>query len=146
MRAPMRAVLMSEPSGETRAFAECAPGSEVALLLDARQGELYFARYARTESDVVVRVAPCVTTPAELTNLLPSGGAIHGDATVAEAAGLDAETAARIVVPTHDAGFPRASALLELGIARLERGTEDAFVAPEPLYLRPFAAKPRRAR
>ena len=141
--APIYAV----PSGETRVYAECEPGTTGALLLDARQGELYFAHYERTPDDVRVLVAPKVTTPSELGALLPEAAVVLGDEAVAEneaVTGLDARTRENVRVPRQDGGFPRAAALLELGLARVASGTLEPTPYPEPLYLRPFAAKPRK--
>ena len=65
------AALLGVPSGDTLAFGELAPGAEAATLIDARQGELYFARYRRTDDEVLVVHAPCVIQPGELAALLP---------------------------------------------------------------------------
>ena len=132
------AAIVGVPSGEVLVHAELQAGEDAAVVLDARQGELYFAHYLRTDAGVDVLRAPCVLQPDELARALPSGTLLLCDPTVPEIAGL----AGRERVLTDRA--PHASALLELGLARLrERGGQ----APEevtPLYLRPFAAKPRR--
>ncbi len=137
------AKLFGIPSGESRTFSECESGHEASLLLDARQGELYFARYERTRDDVQTLHAPCVTTPQALKDLLPASGVILGDATVAKAARLDEAQIARLRIADELGGYPRAGALLELGLARLASTTATLMSAPEPLYLRPFAAKLR---
>jgi tRNA threonylcarbamoyladenosine biosynthesis protein TsaB len=132
------AALLGVPSGETLAFSELAPGEECVYLLDARQAELYFARYKRTDDDVEVLHAPCVIKPGELE--LPGDAPIFGDATVGGAAGLGESDLARLVVDVR----PSAEALLALGRAQQMRRGADAPSAVEPLYLRPFAAKMRR--
>lgn len=135
--------LLGIPSGESRTFSECEEGSEASLLLDARQGELYFAHYKRTRGDVQTLHAPCVTTTAELGAMLPERGILLGDPTVAVAAGLDEQQIARVRIADEFGGYPCASALIELGLGRLAAGNSASMTAPEPLYLRPFAAKPR---
>lgn len=134
------AKLLGVPSGETLAFERLRPGEEGVQLLDARSGELYFARYRRTEDEVEVVVAPIVLKPGELAAHLPVGTPIFGDSTVAEAAGLDAGARERLVTDAT----PSAAALLELGGRRLARGAFTDSAELEPLYLRPFAAKTRR--
>ena len=137
------AKILGIPSGESRTFAECEVGSEASLLLDARQGELYFAHYKRTQDGVETLHAPCVTTTAELDDRLPTSGILLGDATVAKAAELSSDRVERLRIADESEGYPRAGALLELGLSRLGAGESASMSAPEPLYLRPFAAKPR---
>lgn len=138
------AKILGIPSGESRTFLECEEGGEASLLLDARQGELYFAHYRRTQAGVEVLHAPCVTTSARLSELLPAQGILLGDPTVAAAAGLDEPQTARVRIADEFEGYPRAAALIELGLCRLAAGDEASKNAPDPLYLRPFAAKPRK--
>ena len=134
------AKLLGIPSGESRTFSECEAETEASLLLDARQAELYFAHYRRTANDVLVLHKPCITTRIELPKLLPNQGVILGDANAAE---LDEQDASRVRIADELGGYPRAAALLELGLARLTAGVEATNAVPEPLYLRPFASKPR---
>ncbi len=132
------AALLGVPSGEALAFERLLPGERGALLLDARQGELYFALYERTPDDVLTLDGPRVVRPEGL--VLPSTGPIFGDGTVADAARLDAAARARL-----DAlAIPGAAALLELGRLRLARGGPQDPAAVRPLYLRPFAARERK--
>lgn len=143
------ASLYTIASGETRAFAECEPGTQACLLLDARQNELYFAHYERTANDVNTLVQPCVTNANELTSLLPRDGIILGDASVAaneQVTGLDERERERVRAANEESGFARAAALLRLGSARVDAGKLEPTQHPEPLYLRPFAAKPRKTR
>lgn len=132
--------LCGVPSGAVLAFGELAPGEELVHLLDARQGELYFAHYRRLEDDVLELRAPCVLTPAELAGALVPLVAIFGDATVADAARLGAAERSRLTTDR----VPSAEAALGLGRARLAAHGPMAASAIEPLYLRPFAAKSRR--
>lgn len=129
------AVLRGVPSGETLCFGELEPGEEASVLLDARAGELYFAHYRRTETEVEVVCAPCVLLPAEIDATLPAAGPIFGDA-----ASLVPQAKQRF----RTGAVPRARALLALGADRIRRlgGQSPAEVAP--LYLRPFAVSRRR--
>jgi tRNA threonylcarbamoyladenosine biosynthesis protein TsaB len=134
------AVLAGVPSGETTAFAELAPGREAIALLDARQGELYYAHYRRTADEVEIVRAPCVVTAAELSGILPDVIPIFGDEAAADAARLTSEQRSRLVREAS----PRADALLTLGAARLVRIGPQQPSSIEPLYLRPFAARQRK--
>jgi tRNA threonylcarbamoyladenosine biosynthesis protein TsaB len=132
--------LRGVPSGETLCFAELRPGEEGSVLLDARSGEIYLARYRRTPEDVDVLHPPCVLRPEEVAALIPGDGPIFGDGEAAAAAGLLPQSASRL----RSGARPSARALLDLGSRRLERlgGMAPAEVAP--LYLRPFAVRARR--
>jgi len=133
------AALLGVPSGDTLAFGGLAVGEEAATLIDARQGQLYFARHRRLEHEVEVVHPACVITPAELAALLPAGIPIFADASSAEAAGLDERQRARL-----RPSIPSALVLLELGALRLARDGAQEAARLEPLYLRPFAASQRR--
>lgn len=131
------------PSGETLAFGRLKPGEEGLVLLDARAEELYLAHYRRLADEVEVLRAPCVLRPAALPpiiDLLSPRCPIFGDATVAQAAGLSDADRARLD-PTAVAD---ARDLLALGERRLARFGPTPLGELEPLYLRPFAAKPRK--
>jgi tRNA A37 threonylcarbamoyladenosine modification protein TsaB len=65
---------------------------------------------------------------------------IFGEAGIESAAQLEGGALARL----RTDAVPRASALLELGLLRLEREGPHAPSELEPLYLRAFAAKARR--
>ena len=132
--------LLGIPSGETLAYRALEPGQEGSLLIDARQQELYFAHYRRTANDVEVIEPPTVVAAATAAEKLRANATILGDEAAAQAAGLTDAQRERLL---SDA-FPSASALLELGAMRLETNEARAIEAVQPLYLRPFAAKPRR--
>jgi tRNA threonylcarbamoyl adenosine modification protein YeaZ len=134
------AVVLGVPSGETLCFGECAPGQSMVLLLDARSGEIYYAKYRRGEDEVLVLDPPRVVKPAEVGPLVTGDLPIFGDESVATAAGLDA--AARSRLRTDLA--PRAAVLLDLGARRIARGITTPLDRLEPLYLRAFAASKRR--
>lgn len=134
------AVVRGVPSGETLAFAQLETGQEAVYLLDARQGELYVARYARTREDVMVALEPCVASAGELQELLPAEGPIFSTKGIVEAAGLTDSQAARLRLDV----VPDALALLRLGALRLAQHGPQTAKELEPLYLRPFAAKLRK--
>ena len=134
------AALVGVPSLEALAYAELAPGEEATVLLDARAGELYLARYRRTQDDVLALVPPLVLPVAGLAPHLPPAGRILGDRTVAQAARLDAPARARLA----EDRVPGAAALLELGLRRFARDGAMPPAVLRPLYLRPFAVAARR--
>lgn len=134
------AVLRGEPSGETLAWRELNPGEECVYLLDARQGELYFAHYRRLAKEVEVVSSPRVILPTELVELLPADGALFGDQRALELAGLEREIDSRFRWKV----IPRAGALLELAGLRCQELGPQSFEDVEPLYLRPFQARIRK--
>lgn len=132
--------LVGIPSFEALAWRELAPGAEATLLLDARGGELYFARYAREFDGVRTLEAPRAIRTGELAGLVPQHGEILGGPGIELAAQLTPAERARLRSPVH----PRASALLELALPAILRGTSHRPSEIEPLYLRAFAAVPRK--
>jgi tRNA threonylcarbamoyl adenosine modification protein YeaZ len=146
-----RARLLGLSSGESLCWRELAVGEEAAVVLDARSGEWYYSRYRRTADDVVELHAPCVATQAQWVQWVANaehesrtGSAariaplrLFGEPLLSTQGALDAELRGRIEVDR----VPEASAALELGLARLERGAARTTRELEPLYLRAFAAK-----
>lgn len=132
--------LRGVPSGEVLCWRELDVGEQAVVLLDARQGELYFAHYAREAQDVRVIVPACVCRHADLRRLLPSEVPIFGDAGALELAGLQEQEGHRFRATAP----PGAGALVELGARRVELHGAHGLDEVEPLYLRPFAAKTRR--
>lgn len=124
--------LVGVPSLEAVAWSELEPGQTGAFVLDARAGELYFALYARSEHGVDVVERPRIARRDELA--IPDGARVFADEGAARS--LD-PPATRTIVGAR----PRASAVLALG---RERAVDRSGAVPEPLYLRPFAARPRR--
>ncbi|MBI5431658.1 MAG: tRNA (adenosine(37)-N6)-threonylcarbamoyltransferase complex dimerization subunit type 1 TsaB [Planctomycetes bacterium] len=124
-------------SFEALAWRELAVGGRCAVLLDARAGEAYWAVLARDAADVRFEVEPSVARSEDVAALLPREVAIFSSAGIEKSVRLDDEQRARVRVDA----VPQASALLELALARGGRVGSDI----EPLYLRAFAAKPRRA-
>ena len=132
--------LRGVPSGETLCFAELRPGEEGTVLLDARAGEVYLARYRRTADEVEVVRAPCVLPVGEVLGALEESGPIFGDREGIEVAGAPASLGSRFRAGPR----PDARALLALGTKRLERLGAQAPSDVAPLYLRPFAVRTRR--
>jgi tRNA threonylcarbamoyladenosine biosynthesis protein TsaB len=132
--------LRGEPSGEALVWRELAVGEEGVYLLDARQGELYFAHYRRLAEDVEVLVPPTILRPEELRDRLSERALVFGDDLALEIAGLTSIASDRY----RPSAPPRAADLLELADRRLASRGAQAFEAVMPLYLRPFQAKTRR--
>lgn len=130
------AALRGVPSVEALAHAELSSGQEGVVALDARAGRFYLARYRRLEDDVETLEAPRAVTADELRRALHGDVAILGDDTVAAAAELGPDALERLRVDAR----PRADAVLDVGLRRLEACGPDAADALEPLYLRPFPA------
>lgn len=135
------AELRGEPSAEVLLARELEPGQTGSYLLDARQGQLYFARYANEDGVLRELDAPGVLSPAEARAALGSDeGPIYCDAGAPLAAALEGSLAARV----RQGVVPRASALLELASKRLGSLGPHAPQEVAPLYLREFQAKERR--
>jgi tRNA threonylcarbamoyladenosine biosynthesis protein TsaB len=134
------ATVLGVPSGETLCFGACAPGATMILLLDARSGEIYYAKYRRLDDEVETIDPPRVVVPAEVARLVDAEIAIFGDATVGAAAGLSTSALARLRTDV----VPAARDLLELGSRRIARGMATPLDVLEPLYLRKFAASKRK--
>ena len=115
------AALRGVPSFEALAYAELQAGATATILRDARSGVVYLARYRRAEGDVETIVAPSIAPVEEAKERVPSGETVLGDAIA-----------------------PRAGALLELGLRRLERHGAQPPEDVEPLYLHAFTVRRRR--
>jgi len=129
--------LCGVPSFEAAAYEHLLPGEEGLVLQDARAGELYEARYLRTERHVEVLCAPKVTTAGELATEPLGALVVLADEAALAAAALTGAARPHWV----RSATPSAPALLELGLARAARG---ALGSVEPLYLRPFAMRSQR--
>ena len=132
------AQLTAVPSVEALVWSECAPGDEAGVLLDARANALYFAHYRRESERVVAVREPCVVSAAEAAALVPGDLALFADETALAVAGIDASG------HSVRAAAPRAGAVLTLGLAKLQSEGPLDPAEVEPLYLRAFAAKPRK--
>jgi tRNA threonylcarbamoyladenosine biosynthesis protein TsaB len=132
--------LLGIPSGEALAFGALSPDSEAVHLLDARAGQLTYARYRRTGTDVTVLSHPAILEPADLTPQLLAGATIFAEASALLVAGLEPQDVDGLV----EGAVPRAASLLELDSSRTGHGQQPASVSVEPLYLRPYAARIRK--
>lgn len=132
------AKLVGVSSLEVVAWTALPPDGGGAFALDARQGEVYLARYRRREADLEVLLEPCALPASRLGSALVAGEPLWCDAGVRELAlpaGLD----------LRPAPAARAAVLLELGARALaRRGAADPRTL-EPAYLRPFAIRSARA-
>ncbi len=122
--------LIGIPSFEALAFAQLAPGQEGTVLLDARGGRIYHARYRRTAADLEVLDPPSAVSAADLSRHLLAPGPIFGEEALRRALELEPGTLARL--STGDG--PQARGVLALGRAQ---GTR-ARAPVEPLYLLEF--------
>ena len=130
-------VLFGQPSWEAVCWRELRQGEAAAIVLDARQGELYFARYRRASDGVDVLQAPCIVRPGDLPRLVSGDLRLFGEPGIERAAELDTSATARLCVDRS----PSAAALLELGALRHAREGSHSGVQLEPLYLRAFASR-----
>jgi tRNA threonylcarbamoyladenosine biosynthesis protein TsaB len=117
-------------------------GAPVAVLLDARRGEMYTAVYG---ADGATLVAETVAKPAALAERLAAGTRIVvGEGAEAAAAEVAALRGKGVVVLPRPIGLARAAAVGVLGARMLARGEgcEAARVAPR--YVRRAEAEARR--
>ncbi len=131
------AALFGLPSGEALCWRELFVGQEAAILLDARQGELYFAHYRRAPASVEVLRAPCVIRPGDLPKVLPANILLFGEPGIEQAAALGAQEHRQLCLDRS----PDAASLLELGALRHGREGSHSMEQLEPLYLRAFASR-----
>jgi tRNA threonylcarbamoyl adenosine modification protein YeaZ len=128
------AALVGVPSFEALAFGALAVGEEADVLVDARGGHLYHARYRRRADGVDVLAAPSALTPDA------ARASLHAPIWLADEAAL---AAAEVPAPGPDVevrGDRRAHAadLLCLGLARHSAIGPTPIAALAPLYLRSF--------
>jgi tRNA threonylcarbamoyladenosine biosynthesis protein TsaB len=135
------AALCGVPSFEALAVAELALAQTATVLLDARQGELYVARYLRGESGVMALLPPAVVPAGDVSSAPPADELILADDAALRAAGLEA---LREREPERfRRAWPTAAHVLAIGAERLARfGAQDPSQV-EPLYLRAFRATTR---
>ena len=132
------ASLVGIPSGEAIAHAELSPGERGDLIIDARGGALYHARFERTEGGVETLVAPRVVPADSLQALIDDSAVLFLDEALERA--VTTRGGQRLITERA----PRARALLELAVSRLEAGGHDDPSSVLPLYLRPFEGKIRK--
>jgi len=135
------AALFGVPSFEALAMAELAPAQTCTVLLDARQGELYVARYRRDASGVSALLAPAVVPTGAEASSPPPADLILADDAALRAAGLEAS---REREPARfRRAWPTAEHVLAIGAERLALSGPQDPLAIEPLYLRAFRATTR---
>jgi len=130
--------LVGIPSGEALAHAKLSPGEQGDLLIDARGGALYHARFERTEGGIKTLIAPRVVPAESLNELLNEGSVIFLDESLGSvSASRDTQ---RIILGSA----PHACSLLKLASSRLEGEGYDDPSSVLPLYLRPFEGRIRK--
>jgi tRNA threonylcarbamoyladenosine biosynthesis protein TsaB len=134
------AALAGVPSTESQVLASVPDGATATVVIDARAGEVYFARCRRAGTRIETLEAPAVLPAAELLPRLAPGELVLADDDAVRVAGLGA----RPDLTIDRRSRPRAAAALTLGLERLAAGGPRASERLEPLYLRAFAAKSRR--
>ncbi len=136
-------VLPVSTLGALRLAARGATGP-VAVVLDARRGELYAGVWEGPEPTAVRRVGESVFTPEELASRLPAGATL----VVAEDAGPGAEAVLERVAAVRRVGDPwvaaRASWVGELARVLWERGGAVGAGELRPRYLRRAEAEVER--
>jgi tRNA threonylcarbamoyladenosine biosynthesis protein TsaB len=128
------AALYGVPSFEALAFAELARGEEGTVVLDARAGRFYHARYRRVERGLVVLDPPSTCAADELAERCAHARVVLGEPELAASAGLVLAPGTELRTTAR----PRASALLELARGRRSAGELLPQKALEPLYLAGF--------
>lgn len=129
------------PSGEVLAFGALDPGQTAYHLIDARSGGFYWARFRRTDLEVLVLDAPTVLSRDELAERLAEPIPILTDTATMTASGLAHEFAPEIARRARTDVRPDADALMSLGSARIERFGPQRLDEILPLYLRAFGAR-----
>jgi tRNA threonylcarbamoyladenosine biosynthesis protein TsaB len=132
------AKLIGIPSGEALAHAELSPGEQGDLLIDARGGALYHARFERTEDGVETLIAPRAVPAESLVELLDECSIIFLDDALEGA--VTSREGQRVILGSA----PRARSLLKLASRRLEGGDHNDPSSVLPLYLRPFEGRIRK--
>jgi tRNA threonylcarbamoyladenosine biosynthesis protein TsaB len=117
-------------------------GAPVAVLLDARRGEMYAAVYG---ADGAALVTETVAKPAALAERLAAGTRIVvGEGAEAAAAELAALRGKGVVVLPRPIGLARAAAVGVLGARMLARGEGGEAARVAPRYVRRAEAEARR--
>ena len=135
------AALIGVPSFETLAYGQLEAGERATIVTNAHGGQLYVAQYERTADEVETLSAPRIEAAREWR----LGEFARDTVLLTEEKLLEALAIDRGAQACRTEWTTEASALLELGCARLAHGRAMALDEVQPLYLRPFAArKPSR--
>lgn len=125
------ATLAAVPSFAALAWSQLEPGETAAVVLDARAGHWYFARYQRALQALVELVPPVALEPRELARRLEPGESVFADAGFGRGIGVEEAAFRRRTFQ------PRARGVLELGLVRHAEHGPTPLDALEPLYLAP---------
>lgn len=125
------AALYGVPSFEALAFDALASGTEGDVVLDARAGRFYHARYRRVDGGVLVLEPPTTCAADELAERCARARVVLGQG---ELAGLRLSRGTELRTDAR----PHARALLGLARARRAAGELRPQTALEPLYLAGF--------
>jgi len=123
--------LLGVPSLDAIAANAPPEAEHVAVVLDARRGEVYACLYARAGEGLEPRMPYQVVRPEALE--LPAPCVVLGDAAERCAAVL---VRPGVTLGDKEAWRPRASVVARLAAARFERGERQDIHALAPLYLR----------
>jgi tRNA threonylcarbamoyladenosine biosynthesis protein TsaB len=132
------AELIGIPSLEALAFGELSPGERGDLVLDARGGGLYHARYERDEAGVSSLISPRIVPSEELDIIL-------GDSSIALLdQSLEARVQTRAELRLVFGLIPSANSILALAQQRIQSTDQSERGPVLPLYLRPFEGRIRK--
>lgn len=132
------AELVGIPSLEALAFGELSPGEHGDIVLDARGGGLYHARYARSEAGVSSLIPPRVVPSEELDNILSDSSIAYLDQS------LEARVQTRAGLQIAFGLIPSAESISALAQQRVQDAGPCENEPVLPLYLRPFEGRIRK--
>jgi tRNA threonylcarbamoyladenosine biosynthesis protein TsaB len=115
------------------ALATPAPPAEVAVILDAKRGRIFAARYALDRGFYAQIEAPAEHDPAAFLAGLPAESALLGEGIAYHREAVDA--CGRLVLP-DDLNRARAEVVHRLGVEKAEQGAFDDAAAVIPIYVR----------
>lgn len=125
------------PVGTLDAIAETSGENDVLATLDARMGEVYFARFRRAKDDWAAIGEAAVAAPGDVPLPLP-GTVVAGNALIAYP---DLAERLRATCPLRSEIVPGAAAVAVLGARRLCAGGGIDAAAAVPLYVRDKVAQ-----
>ena len=132
------AELIGIPSVEALAFGELSVGECGDLVLDARGGGLYHARYERSDEGLSPLISPRVVPSEELENLLRESSIALLDQS------LEIRVQSREDLRLIYGLIPRADSILALAQRRFQNTEQSDREPVLPLYLRPFEGRVRK--
>jgi tRNA threonylcarbamoyladenosine biosynthesis protein TsaB len=132
------AELIGIPSVEALAFSELSTGECGDLLLDARGGGIYHARYERTDDGVSAEISPRVVPLEEFDQIIKRSSIALLDLSLKERVQVHP-----LLRPIYGA-TPRADSIIALARERLQCVEPREREPVLPLYLRPFEGRIRK--